>query len=644
MRTNAHIESSLPIKGRSIPVDENTVELFHYDISANGALRGTRPLGAYVDDSTVLCYDMGETFTNSRGTYVVDKSPRGNYGKVNGATLVGGRNGKALSFDGIDDYIEISEFQMVNNSSIAMWYYWTGTSLEMPFGKIDIDNYFGLQDGSTYLIQDNNNTNISWTPAPLKNQWTHIVLTRKENNWELFVNGVSLGIRPVVGEFYINAIGNGYTGSTYAFTGKIDKVIIYNRALSSEEILSHYNEAIYTIEKTDGKFSGSIAISEATNNIMYFENPRIDQTYEPYVATALGTWQAKHPDAITVYNINGINISSYINTGVTDWTNTYHAIWTYDNELGKPVVTMRDVDGVWKAKYRGLGKSMNALGLGAGSKYTISWLQWTEDVTKTAQAGLYGQNNSATNGFHDGQSTGKPSAYNTKPYVWQRVYATFTVNSIWNMDANLTLFMYGTVGPRKTLKISDLQIEPLPCPTLYSEYKRERGLLLYNNPLPSSSEFTVSMWLKLQEKSTTQQYETIMTINNGVDANSVYVDYYNNTTLRFFTYNSAGVVQLIECPGLNIRGTWTHIAIKRSSTHLTAYINGKPAGSIANSGTVVLEGYMELGTRSTLPNNKANVLIDELRIDKIARTDEEILSWYESGAPFFPIGNERIVY
>jgi hypothetical protein len=37
-------------------------------------------------------------------------------------------------------------------------------------------------------------------------------------------------------------------------------------------------------------------------------------------------------------------------------------------------------------------------------------------------------------------------------------------------------------------------------------------------------------------------------------------------------------------------------------------------------------------------------LYDELRIDKIARTDEEILAWYYSGGPFYPRGIYRKSY
>lgn len=197
-----------------------------------------------------------------------------------------------------------------------------------------------------------------------------------------------------------------------------------------------------------------------TTNYAYSRNARIDDTYAPYSATSSGTWNAKHPDAITVYNDAGGNISVYVNSGVSDWTNTYHAIWTLDPILKRPVVTMRDVDGNWKAKNFYMNVSMTDMGLGAGDTYSISWLQWTSDITKSARSGLYGKNTSGTNGFHDGQSHTQGASFNTLPYTWQRVYATFTVNAVRDMAEGVYCYMYGHLGVRGELRVTDVQIEP----------------------------------------------------------------------------------------------------------------------------------------------------------------------------------------
>lgn len=203
-----------------------------------------------------------------------------------------------------------------------------------------------------------------------------------------------------------------------------------------------------------------------TTNYAHDQNPRLgDTSYSVYSATSSGTWNAKHPDAIRVYNKAGTELSGYVNTGVTDWTNTYHAIWTYDYDLDKPVVTMRDYDGQWKAKSWGTGQTYASMGLSAGSTYTISWLQWTDDLGKSANAGLY-----SNIGFGDGLSNDKgATAYNTKIRTWQRVYATFTVNGTSNLASGISAFMYGHYGPRGTVKISDVQIEVGSVPSRFND-------------------------------------------------------------------------------------------------------------------------------------------------------------------------------
>lgn len=199
-----------------------------------------------------------------------------------------------------------------------------------------------------------------------------------------------------------------------------------------------------------------------STNYIAHQNAVPKTSYTSYSATSSGTWNAKHPHAIRAYNAQGSDITGYVNTGVGDWTNTYHAIWEYDRRLRKPVVVMRAFDSNWKAK--SFGASMgawSALGMSAGSKYTISWLQWTTHLSLAADAGFYSRNTSNSFGFHDGRSGG--NARNTRRRTWQRVYHTFTVNAVRNLDDSYgSVYMYGHTtnnGKGRILKIADVQLE-----------------------------------------------------------------------------------------------------------------------------------------------------------------------------------------
>ena len=197
---------------------------------------------------------------------------------------------------------------------------------------------------------------------------------------------------------------------------------------------------------------------------------------DTWSATGSGTWNARHQDAIRVFSHAGSELTSHINTGVVDWTNTYHGIWTFDEELGYPVSTMRDIgNGAWMFAGFGFDGTINTpakLGLTTGSNYVISWDQWTTNTSKSANCGLYGQNATNTgNGFHDGLSNqAGASAFNTKTHTWQRLYAIFTVSSNRGLNATWSQYNYGHYGGRGVTKVANFQLETgnIPSKFLYS--------------------------------------------------------------------------------------------------------------------------------------------------------------------------------
>ena len=221
-------------------------------------------------------------------------------------------------------------------------------------------------------------------------------------------------------------------------------------------------------------FSGNNRFYKGRSARNYIANQNAVRKFplEAAAYSSAGTFATKHPNDIKAYDINGNRLQTYVNTGVTDWTNTHHAHWQHDPILNKPVVVMEDlVSGQWKAKSWGTGLgSWNSLGLTHGDKYTISWLQWVDNLSKNAKTGLYTKNTSGSSGFHDGQAN-SPSSYNTKLRTWQRVYQTYTTNN--NRDLSQTLasiYMYGHYNVRATVKVADVQIDLHDHPTTYQEY------------------------------------------------------------------------------------------------------------------------------------------------------------------------------
>ncbi len=212
---------------------------------------------------------------------------------------------------------------------------------------------------------------------------------------------------------------------------------------------------IFHYDLSDGKsFAG-----EPTTNYIYHQNPRIDGTYTPYMPESnQGTIAVNHPQAIRVYNINGDDITYYLNGGVTDWTNARHAYWIYDNDLKKPVVQSYDTVGSWQAKYMGAGMdAWSTYGMTAGSQYTISWSQWTNNLNKRAHVGFYSRDNGGGWNFWDGLSS---VPVNTKTHTWERLSQTYTVSSSRNLnDSAGNVYFYTHVFDTGYIRIADVQLE-----------------------------------------------------------------------------------------------------------------------------------------------------------------------------------------
>jgi len=368
-----------------------------------------------------------------------------------------------------------------------------------------------------------------------------------------------------------------------------------------------------------------------TSNYAWKQSSVPQATYTSYSATASGTWNAKHPNAIRAYNEAGTDITGYVNTGVTDWTNTYHAIWEFDSELGKPVVVMRDIgNGAWMAKNWNTGYTYTSMGLTNGDTYTISWLQWVDDIAKSANAGLYGTNTSGTNGFHDGLSNAQSTSYNTKPYTWQRVYATFTVAASNNTGTTRSCYMYGHYIKRATTKIANVQIEPsvpstfITGSSLANATRSSTGVLtdwtgnhtITANSLTYNSDGTFSFngtsnYITVGSSSdwafggngTIEQwvYPTNSTGNDRlwcVNNNSSSIDAYLNGS-SYNLYYHGGIVN----GGTLTQNSWNHVCVTYTNGTIQAYVNGVAASmsgtttgyNITNSAQLIIGEYQNLG-------------------------------------------------
>lgn len=187
-----------------------------------------------------------------------DLSGYNNNGTIYGAICTEGKINQALSFDGIDDYINCRNSSILNPSSITIlaWIYPKGWG-ENGMGRI-VTKYYSYQfyvysDGnrlSFYFWNSSNSTNQAWSNinSTKLNEWQHVAVTYDGQYVKFYVNGLLSGQTAMKAGSLQSSNSNLIIGNRESldrtFNGTIDEIKIYNRALSSEEIYSEYLKTV----------------------------------------------------------------------------------------------------------------------------------------------------------------------------------------------------------------------------------------------------------------------------------------------------------------------------------------------------------------------------------------------------------------
>ncbi len=201
------------------------------------------------------------------GTSVVDATGRGHDGTCNPCpTITTGQIGGAYAFDGSDVVsipvpTQANELNTTSAFTVAFWASFTtlpantgneateyACPINKPFGATDSDSwqlcYAGTMAQWLYGTQGTSSFNGIYTsggPPIVTATWYHFALTWDGSTKALWIDGTSSGSSGFSGiEFDTNSLMFGAdtldTAPSATFTGKLDDVRIYNRALSSTEI------------------------------------------------------------------------------------------------------------------------------------------------------------------------------------------------------------------------------------------------------------------------------------------------------------------------------------------------------------------------------------------------------------------------
>lgn len=241
----------------------------------------------YFDD--VKIFEMAETpslnglvgywkFDEGSGNTATDSSGNNNHGTLNnGPAWVPGKFGKALSFDGVDDFVQIpqsSSLDVTDQITVEAWVY--PRAYVGSFGDVShIVSRCADNGGHIYVLSVHADGKVWFSVNPMSgeklsvanltlNTWTHLAMTYDGAYIRLYINGYLDSSYVQSGSIYTTgnwlAIGCKPTGSgggpgIYAyFNGIIDEVRIYNRALSQQEIQSDIGEISPPTESAFGMY------------------------------------------------------------------------------------------------------------------------------------------------------------------------------------------------------------------------------------------------------------------------------------------------------------------------------------------------------------------------------------------------------
>jgi len=204
-----------------------------------------------LDPNLVLLLD----FEEGSGSIAYDRVVKNrNNGAIYGAVWTTGRVGFGLEFDGVDDYVSVTHHssQVIDYPTVEAWIYMTGSAgYRMIAGKIN------STDTRFYLLRRHSDDRICWSlrspndsadlytsSALATNKWYHIAGTWDGTKQKIYVNGILDGeqtrtfdgIAPEDKDFMI---GIHKDLTSWPWSGLIDEVRLYNRALSADEIANH---------------------------------------------------------------------------------------------------------------------------------------------------------------------------------------------------------------------------------------------------------------------------------------------------------------------------------------------------------------------------------------------------------------------
>ena len=209
--------------------------------------------------STILALDAGLTASYpSSGTVWYDLSGNArNFTLTNGPRYLSNNSG-VISFDGTNDYAELT-YTLPNNTITVMVWYYSGTfsaqndldSLIANDGSVNSGLDIRRRTGNTFQLIDWFNSSATIVVATIgsiaDNSWYLVVYTYDGSRYKTYLNNTKTndaavtGPRNTIAQVIHLANEPFFGGGTRALAGYVSEVRILNKALTDTELSAYYN-------------------------------------------------------------------------------------------------------------------------------------------------------------------------------------------------------------------------------------------------------------------------------------------------------------------------------------------------------------------------------------------------------------------
>jgi hypothetical protein len=212
-----------------------------------------------VTNGLVLTLDAADKNSyKGSGTSWLDLSGNNNTGTLTNGSTFNNIKGGSIFFDGTNDYVNFavnSVLNITNNLTLDAWF---NATTFAPIGSIFT---YGTSGGEQYSLWTYSSPNqlifsTNWpntwyqgatTGTFTTNTWYNIIVTFSSGTWTIYINGAynnsgtfAISTFPAVASAYLT-LGVNHPGGQEYFNGNISTARIYNRVLTSSQVLQNYN-------------------------------------------------------------------------------------------------------------------------------------------------------------------------------------------------------------------------------------------------------------------------------------------------------------------------------------------------------------------------------------------------------------------